>query len=952
MTEVGGAVGADGLVEDGDVGSPPRAIASLRSIPYDLSTQTLTFLFTDIEGSTALLKHLGEDVYAEVLAEHNSLIRSYLAPHGGKEVSTHGDGFFAVFSSPRACVSAVIETQRAIATHEWPSGEQLRVRMGVHSGEASDTSAGLVGLEVHRAARIASVAHGGQILLSATAAGLVRDWLPAGDFLKDLGLHRLKDLGRPEQIFQLGAESLQGEFPPLRSLDNPELPNNLPAQPASFVGRDVEVAEVRRLVGSARLVTLTGAGGCGKTRLGLQVAAELLDGSGDGVWLVELASVSEQGAVPAAISEVLGITSRAGRPVLDTLLDALELQYVLIVLDNCEHLIGACAEVANAILLRCARVHLMATSREPLGIGGETIYRVPSLSLPNPDDGDISATEHSDAVALFVDRARAQGVECTLDEETSALVVSICRRLDGMPLAIELAAARLRSMSLEGLNNRLDQRFRLLTGGSRSALPRQQTLRATVDWSYSLLNSSEQSLLRRLSVFAESFDLEAAEEVCCLQDVEEIDVDDLLGSLVDKNLVVTEPSGGRARYRLLETIRQFAAERLVGSDEVEAAAIGAAHASYYLSLAELAAPHLFGRDQGRWYDRLDADQANLQRALEHSTAERDGTERTLRFGVALQRYWRVRGGRNEEAIRLLTSALERAEAQADPKLFVAALVTVVFVSSDIKAALLAGERAVEVARQLGDDRLLIWSLAHLCAKCYFGGDPKRGFSLGKEAVARARLLGDEVLLANSLRMYLLCSRTIDPARSKELLTEAISCAERSGDQYCIAHMENNAGTYALEEGDIPAARAHLEEALRVSHAIGYVNHYQPIVNLGEVLYEEGDREGARSKFQDGLRILRRVGNRSGIASANLWLAFLAVDSGDWHRATLLHGVAQASMDQAGGVWQESEAHHREISINEVRARLGDAEFERGYAEGKRLSVEEGFNIALGRVRST
>ena len=297
-----------------------------------------------------------------------------------------------------------------------------------------------------------------------------------------------------------------------------------------------------------------------------------------------------------------------------------------------------------------------------------------------------------------------------------------------------------------------------------------------------------------------------------------------------------------------------------------------AHASYYLSLAELAAPHLFGPEQGRWFDRLDADQANLQRALEHSTAERDGTERALRFGAALQRYWRVRGGRNEEAISLLTSVLERPEAQADPKLFAATLVTVAFVSSDIKTALLAGERAVEIARQLDDDRLLIWSLAHLCAKCYFAGDPERGFPLGKEAVARARLLGDEVLLANSLRMYLLCSKIIDPARSKELFTEAISCAERSGDQYCIAHIENNAGVYALEVGNIPAARAHLEEAVRVSHAIGYVNHYQPIVNLGEVLREEGDREGARSKFQDGLRILRRVGDRSGIARANLWLA--------------------------------------------------------------------------------
>src|SRR5208283_4591315 len=284
-----------------------------------------------------------------------------------------------------------------------------------------------------------------------------------------------------------------------------------------------------------------------------------------------------------------------------------------------------------------------------------------------------------DAVALFADRARAQGAGLRVDEQTAPLVVSICRRLDGMPLAIELAAARLRSLSLASLHDRLDQRFRLLTGGSRSALPRQQTLRATVEWSYSLLNSSEQSLLRRLSVFAESFDLEAAEEVCCLQNVEGFDVDDLLGSLVDKNLVVAEPSGGRVRYRLLETIRQFAAEHLVESDEVEAAAIGAAHASYYLSLAELAAPHLFGPEQGRWFARLAADQANLQRAMEHATAERDGTERVLRFGAALQRYWRVRG-RNEEAVRLLTSALERPEARVDLKLFAEALITVAFLS--------------------------------------------------------------------------------------------------------------------------------------------------------------------------------------------------------------------------------------------------------------------------------
>ena len=472
--------------------------------------ETFTFLFTDIEGSTALLVRLGESLYAQVLAGHHSLIRSRLAAHDGREVDTLGDAFFAVFSSPRACVAAVLEMQQAFAARTWPAEEQVRVRMGVHTGEASKTATGLVGLDVHRAARVAAVGYGGQVLLSETAAALVRDSLPPGASLQDLGAHRLKDLGRPERIFQLQGDGLQAGFPPLRSLGNPALQNNLPAELATFIGRERELSQVRALLQSSRLVTLTGAGGCGKTRLSLQVAAELLDGSGDGVWLVELAAVTDEDAVPSAISAPLGIARQPGRPALEVLLDALAPQAALIVLDNCEHLIGGCAKTADAIVRRCPRVHLVATSREPLGIGGEMVYRVPPLSLPESGDFDPQAAQAADAVALFVDRARSQGAGLSMDEQTAPLVVSICRRLDGLPLAIELAAARLRSMSLRSLADRLDQRFLLLTGGSRTAQERQQTLQATVGWSYSLLNGAEQLLLRRLSVFAESFDLDTA----------------------------------------------------------------------------------------------------------------------------------------------------------------------------------------------------------------------------------------------------------------------------------------------------------------------------------------------------------------------------------------------------------------------------------------------------------
>jgi predicted ATPase len=702
--------------------------------------------------------------------------------------------------------------------------------MGMHTGEASRTATGLVGLDVHRAARVAAVGYGGQVLLSETAAALVRDFLPPGASLADLGVHRLKDLGRPERIFQLQAAGLQPGFPPLRSLGNPALQNNLPAQLASFVGRDRELAEVRALVESSRLVTLTGAGGSGKTRLGLQAAAELLDGSGDGVWLVELAAVSDEHAVAQAVCGALGISAQPGRPALDTLLDALGPQEVLVVLDNCEHLVSGCAKTADAIVTRCPRVHLLATSREPLGIGGETIYRVPPLSLPGPDQADPAAAGSSDAVALFLERARAQGAALPLDEQTAPLVVSICRRLDGLPLAIELAAARLRSMSLRSLQDRLDQRFGLLTGGSRTSQERQQTLRATVEWSYSLLNTAEQRLLGRLSVFAESFDLDAAEAVCGFGDIELFDVAGLLGSLVDKSLVAAEPAGPALRYRLLETIRQFAAEQIT-----EAAAVAVAHCAHFLSVAETAAPHLIGPDQGKWLARLDADQANLRRAAEHAAGDPDGTAQVLRFGTALRRYWRARN-RGQEALALLMPVLDRPEAPADPEPFTAALLTAAIAARfvDVALARQLGDQAVTLARQLGASRLLIESLATLSGVCFLAGEPEQGRSPGQEAVELARQLGDDVLLGESLTEYLLCDHVIDPAHAGPLYSEAIACTQRSGDHLYASYLTNNAGMVALSAGDIPVARAYLQQAMQALRVIGAEENLLSL-NLGLVL---------------------------------------------------------------------------------------------------------------------
>jgi non-specific serine/threonine protein kinase len=557
--------------------------------------------------------------------------------------------------------------------------------------------------------------------------------------------------------------------------------------------------------------------------------------------------------------------------------------------------------------------------------------------------------ETIDAVALFVERARAQGADLLVDDTTMPLVVSICRRLDGLPLAIELAAARLRSLSLAGLADRLDQRFRLLTGGSRTAPQRQQTLQATVEWSYSLLHGAEKTLLRRLSVFAGSFDLDAAEAVCGLGDIELFDVTGLLGSLVDKSLVVAEPAGPAMRYRLLETIRQFAAERLAQAGHSEDAAVAAAHCRHYLCMSETAAAHLTGPDQGSWLARLDADQANLRRAAEHAAGDPDRTAQVLRFGGALQRYWITRN-RDAEALALLMPVLDRPAARANPELLATALLTAAIAARyvDIAAALRLGEQAVTLARELDTGRLLIESLAALSATYYHAGEPKRGLPAGREAVQRARQLGDDVLLGVSLTEYLMCEALIEPAHAQPLFTEAVACTQRSGDQLFAYFVNNLAGVHALREGDIPAARAYLEQAAEAIREIGDQG-LGLSVNMGWVLRQDNDPDGAQASFEAVLRMGRRNGDRYGIAYASLGLACLAADTGDWDRAAVLHGIAQAFLDRTGQPWEELETRYRRDSLDQVRSHLGQEEFEQAHARGMALGSDQALDLASGKA---
>ena len=534
---------------------------------------TVSFLFTDIEESTRLAEGLGDDAYGELLQEQARLISTSAQSHNGYEVGQEGDSFFITFSRATDAVTAALEAQRALYAQSWPEGFEMRVRFGIHTGEAQVSSDRYIGLAIHRAQRICKAGHGGQILLSATTKDLVRAGLPVGASLKDLGAHRLKDLGHPEQLSQLVHPDLISEFPPLRTLD--ALPNNLPVQLTSFIGREREIEEVKRLLSSVRLVTLVGPGGSGKTRLALQVAAELLEAYPDGAWLVDLAATTDESVIPQTVASILGVRGTApgamgprgvegeeqGRSVIDKVLDRLRSGKALVILDNCEHLVAECAALAEEILRSCPQITMFATSREPLRIPGEARWRIPPLTTPDTYD-DAEQIGAFEAVRLFVDRAVLNQSDFRLTEENAHVLLEIAQRLDGMPLAIELAAAWVSALSPKQILSRLDDQFRLLASGPRGGLPRHQTLRATVDWSYDLLSAPERKLLEDLSIFGGGFSLEAAERVCAGEGVDAEDVLQLLSQLVDKSLVIRESEEGTVRYRLLETIRQYGWEKV------------------------------------------------------------------------------------------------------------------------------------------------------------------------------------------------------------------------------------------------------------------------------------------------------------------------------------------------------------------------------------------------------
>ena len=786
-----------------------------------LPTGTVTFLFTDIERSTRLAERLGQR-YQALLEDHRGVIRAAFRSEGGREVNTEGDSFFVSFSSAACAVRAALAAQRALQRHDWPDGAELRVRMGVHTGEATMVGHDYVGLEVHRAARIAAAAHGDQIVLSDATWRIVRDAVGDDVEFRDLGEHRLKDLSRPERIFQLVAPDLPTDFPPLRSLN--AIANNLPTQLTSFIGREDVVAKAKPLLASARALTLTGPGGTGKTRLGLQLAAEVLHDFSDGAYYVALASISDPSLVAPTIAQTLGLQQTANVSAVDSLVDHLRDKRLLLVLDNFEQLIPA-APVVSQLLKASPGLKAIVTSRSPLHISGEQEFPVPALELPPSDARRLppEALTRYEAVALFIERAVAVKPDFRVTSDNAPAVAAICTRLDGLPLAIELAAARIKLLTPQAMLARLEHGLGMLVAGGAELPARQRTLRNTIAWSHDLLEPSAQRMFTRFGVFVGGARLEEIEALCGPADELGDEVLDGLAGLVDQSLVRQGEEDAEPRFLMLETIREFALERLVESGEEDA--IRRRHAQIYIALAERAEPELTGDHQREWLDRLEHDHDNVRTAI--GWASRAGEpQMALRLAAAQWRFWQMRGFLNEAQERL-EGVLSLPGVDGHPRDLAKAHEAaggVAYWQGDLERSRTHYEACLALQREHGDDLGVANALYNLPFPKMVGwaalGDTEAGradrdwvLALFGESLAIYREHADERGIAKVLWAIGGMQSAYDLDAAKEASLESLRLYRGLRDRFGVGWSLRQLGAVGLRAGEFRYARPYLAEAL-------------------------------------------------------------------------------------------------------------------------------------------
>jgi predicted ATPase/class 3 adenylate cyclase len=865
-------------------------------------TGTVSFLFTDIVGSTRLWEKFPAQMGA-ALARHDALIRTAVEAHGGHVFKRVGDASYAAFRAPRDSLAAAIDAQRSMAAENWSDIGSLAVRMGIHVGAAEFRDGDYFGATLNRASRIESAAHGGQILLSRVAVELLEDEALDAISFKSLGNHRLRNLDRPEHLFQVVVSDLQDSFPPPRSLE--ALPNNLPVQTTSFVGREKELEEIKRLLGNTRLLTLMGTGGTGKTRLALEAGSRFIPEFRDGVWLVELALIDEPERVVEAIAAAVGVREEPDQPLRAALVDFLRGKEILLLLDNCEHLVAIIVTVGAEFLRSCPRLKILATSRHSLGISGESTFFVPPLQVLEVQTEDFVGPDFArhllqfEAVKLFVARAVAVNPDFVITSANAPAVAEICSRLDGIPLAIELAAARVKLLSVEQIASRLDDRFRLLRGGQRDGPPHQQTLQALIDWSHDLLSEKERVAFRRMGAFGGGRSLEALEAVCAGDGIEESEVLDLLEQLVDKSLISVErDAAGTTRYTMIESVWHYSRDKLESSGE--APAVRERHLNYFLGFAEEASPHLEGPDQKVWLDRCQSDFFNFRFAVE----------------------WTVKSQRPEAGLRLLTALYRVIEVRG----YLAE-------AWDLAMRLLALPDESVSPKHRADGRIAIGRFAWAADRY---ADARKFYT---EAQQIYETIGDErgSALAEMLLGFL-DRGDGNLERAEKRFERALQGGRKLQEAYIEAGCLSGLGSIAIDRGDFVLARQLKEKSLAIYRRLG--DHWIIGLILGgatTVAIAQNDFSGAESALAEWTQITRELGNRWTLPDVLEGYANLALAANQPERAARLFGTAEATREHLGGQLSASEKAQHEASLATLRQMLPESKLRAALEAGRLVS---------------
>jgi predicted ATPase/class 3 adenylate cyclase len=919
----------------------PEPVASGSGIP----TGTVAFLFTDIAGSTTRWERFG-NAMRDAVTEHDAMLSRLFRAHGAHIFKTIGDAFCVAFRTVPDAVNAAIAAQRELGSRDWSAVEGITVRMAIHVGTTDERDGDYFGPVVNRVARLLSIAHGQQVILSAAARSLAENALPRDAALRDLGSHRLKDLSQPEAVAQLDVRGLPTMFPPLNSLDTGK--TNLPLQVSPLVGRGREVSEIAELARAKPLITLCGTGGIGKTRIACQAGADVLADFPDGVWFIDFAPITEPALVPGVIATTFAVPDIGLRNVAERVVAFLQNRRLLLILDNCEQVVDAVATLVNAILRGCGGVHVVATSREALHVPGEELYRVPSLAVPAVSAG-LSAEKalRFGSIELFVARSSAVG-PFTLTDDNAPIVADICRRLDGIALAIELAASRVKVLSPRQLGQRLDERFRILTGGSRTALPRQQTLRALIDWSHDLLDERERAVFRRVGMFAAAFDLDAAIAVCADDSLDEWDVVDILNALVDKSLISVEPAGEERRYRLLESMRAYARERFRESDDDEAA-IRQRWSGYYRTLVSDNVRELATQDNADGIRGIEIENDNFRSVLEWSIATAKDPVIGLEFAANLGEYW-VHNGLQPEGVLWLEAGL-RLVAEDTAKATVAqAWLAVAGLGQNLmlgKSGLNAAERAVALGRECDLPAVVARGLFYAGIALGRQGRSEEADVAFADARERLRELGDR----RGLRKCLISQATIATMRGREdaarQIYEELLLIPRGGKpthdmavvtaNFALLEFSCGNGARAQELGReaVAFARGLNDRALLAS----------VLVNLAAFLIDAGEFDEARRTSREAFELAREGRYAIALCIAMEHLCVIAAIRGELAVPARLIGFTEESMQKAGFAREitEQRGYNRLVAI--LNERLGEAEIERLRESGHALAEEAAVELA-------